>query len=78
MAGAKMLRIDTPGPSKEMLATQYYSASALYSVTPCDEAMVRATLKTVYELPDPVRLALYKPDQQRMIDTDEEEPDIPY
>lgn len=43
--GAAMIRIDVPGtdesPGIGATATQYYSAAALYSLTPTTEAMAR-------------------------------------
>lgn len=37
VAGAQMLRVDVPKTSKREAFTKYYSASAIYSITPTDE-----------------------------------------
>lgn len=58
MAGSAMLRIDTPGANGEMVASQIYGGSAIYCVTPCDEATARTALDDAYSLPPPVRVAL--------------------
>ena len=58
MAGSTLLRIDTPGDSGEPIATQFYGGSAIYCVTPCDEATARKALQEAYSLPPPIRLAL--------------------
>lgn len=61
MAGAKVLRVDTPGENGEMLATQFYGGSAIYCVTPCEEEVARDLLKSQpYNLPPAVRLVLPK------------------
>lgn len=44
-AGAAMVRIDVPGDEDDATATQLYSASALYCLTPTDEATARRVAK---------------------------------
>ena len=56
--GAVQLRVDVPNEGKGTALTQYYSGSAIYSITPCDEASARKALGQRYALPEPVRLAL--------------------
>ena len=59
MAGAAMLRIDTPGADGEMVATQFYSNRAIYALTPCAESVARAMLASQsYNLPPAVQLVL--------------------
>lgn len=41
IGGASLLRIDVPGDSNEPVATQYYSPSALYCLTPTTEEIAR-------------------------------------
>lgn len=41
IAGAAMLRLDVPEHGDEPAATQFYSAAALYCLTPTTEAMAR-------------------------------------
>ena len=60
LAGASFLRIDVL--TKDGQTTQYYSASAVYALTPCTEESARraASLSTVapisrWELPAPAR-----------------------
>lgn len=59
--GAKMLRIDTPGPAGDTVVTQYYSGGSIYCLTPCTEEVARKALRRTYELPPAVRLALPAP-----------------
>lgn len=78
MAGSAMLRIDTPGSNGETVATQIYGGSAIYCVTPCDEATARKALEDAYSLPPPVRLALRQEEQATLPapdDTGDDEPD---
>ena len=45
VCGVAMLRIDVPGTdptTPDLVATQYYSASALYCLTPTTESIARA------------------------------------
>lgn len=42
VAGASFVRIDVPGDSDEPVATQLYSPSAVYCITPTTEEMARA------------------------------------
>lgn len=46
IAGAGMLRIDVPGDGSEAVATQYYSPSSLYCLTPTTEAIARTVAKS--------------------------------
>ena len=41
--GTPLCRIDIPAANDFPAATQFYSPSAIYCVTPCDEATARAT-----------------------------------
>jgi hypothetical protein len=58
--GSAMCRIDIPAVDEYPAATQYYSAAALYSLTPCDEETARQVVSgfrpqpvTRWELPKP-------------------------
>jgi hypothetical protein len=62
LAGSAMLRIDTPGANGEKIATQLYGGTAIYCVTPCDEATARKALEETYALSEPIRLALRQAD----------------
>jgi hypothetical protein len=42
IAGAAFLRIDVPATDDDPAATQFYSAQAVYAITPTTEAMARA------------------------------------
>ncbi len=66
LAGAKVLRVDTPNADGETVATQFYGGSALYCLTPCEEETVMKWLNGPerWGLPDPVRLALPKPQDE--------------
>lgn len=60
--GASMLRVDVPMITENAIAvTQFYGGSAIYAMTPCDEAAARKVLERRYNLPEPVRLALPEP-----------------
>lgn len=45
-AGSAMIRIDVPGDEDGDTATQLYNSSAMYCLTPTDEATARAVAKT--------------------------------
>lgn len=64
IASVEMLRVDTPGPDGRTIATQYYGGSAVYCLTPCDEATAFRALRETYSLPPPVRLALDQAEQR--------------
>lgn len=52
LAGGAFLRIDVPSDEGEGdKATQYYSPSAVYCITPTTEAMARAIAKRTFEPP---------------------------
>ena len=53
LAGAAFLRLDVPGPAGSPVATQFYSASAVYCITPTTEELARAV--AVRNQPEPVR-----------------------
>ena len=53
IAGHGFLRIDIPGPDGTPVATQFYSPSAVYAITPTTEEMARA-VATRYQ-PEPVQ-----------------------
>ena len=53
IAGHGFLRIDIPGPDGAAIATQFYSPSAVYAITPTTEEMARA-VATRYQ-PEPVQ-----------------------
>lgn len=59
--GAAMLRVDVPNGDGETAITQFYGGSAIYALTPCDEAAARKVLNRRWDLPEPVRLALPEP-----------------
>ncbi len=52
LAGAPFLRLDIPGPDGT-IASQFYSASAVYCLTPTTEAIARAV--ALREQPAPVQ-----------------------
>lgn len=65
IAGAAFLRIDIPGPEPgavaSVIATQFYSAAAIYAITPTTEEVARAVASRNqpapvqrWELPGPV------------------------
>ncbi len=75
--GASQLRVDVPGSGAETAVTQFYSGSAIYGLTPCDEATARRVLTKRYSLPEPVRLALPPPSMDADgIGYDEDDPDV--
>jgi hypothetical protein len=61
VAGAGMLRLDVPGEQTgDAVATQFYSPSAVYCITPCTEELARRAARLCrpapvhrYELPAP-------------------------
>lgn len=65
VGGAMLLRIDTPGVDGKAVATQYYGGSAIYCLTPCDEATARRALEDAYNLPPPVALAIAAEERRR-------------
>lgn len=52
IAGHGMLRIDVPGEDGQTTASQFYSPSSLYCLTPTTEEMARAVAKR--NQPEPV------------------------
>lgn len=78
--GVTMLRLDVPGPGGAIVATQFYGGSALYCVTPCDEATAIAVARMsgdaapvkAWELP---RLAPARVDDGEVEGSDDEERD---
>lgn len=42
VAGAAFVRVDVPGDGEDPVATQLYSASAVYCITPTTEEVARA------------------------------------
>ena len=53
IAGQAFVRIDIPGPDADIdIATQFYSAAAIYAITPTTEELARA-VATGYQ-PQPV------------------------
>ncbi len=55
VGGASFLRLDVPGPteSSEVVATQFYSPSAVYCITPTTEAIARRLAQA--SRPEPVQ-----------------------
>lgn len=52
IAGAGLLRIDVPGDADgEVQATQFYSPSSLYCMTPCTEATAREVARMTRPAP---------------------------
>jgi hypothetical protein len=77
----KMLRIDVPGETPgSIVATQFYSAAALYCMTPTTEEMARAA--ALRDQPEPVhRWELPKPEptpnrRSHIADDEPEEEDL--
>ena len=59
MAGTKLVRVDTPGPNGDPIATQFYGGSAIYCLTPCSEQVARRFLDSrPYNLPPAIELVL--------------------
>lgn len=74
IAGASFIRIDVPGESEEIIATQFYSASAIYCITPTTEDMARAV--AIYSRPEPVsRWELPPGSDERDSGFDEDQPE---
>ena len=70
MFGGAMCRIDVPGSEGEPPATQFYSGSAIYCVTPTDEAT--ATRTAAAYRPEPVnRWSLPAPQPTRAAHDDQ-------
>lgn len=90
-AGAAFVRIDVPQPVDEQntapwVATQFYSPSAVYCMTPCREELARKIAAgarpapvTEWDLPRPERSALPRivGDGEGLDHGDEAEDDIP-
>lgn len=73
MAGGKMLRIDIPVSTGEHV-TEFYGCSAIYSIRPATEEIVRETIKRSYDAdPRPIRAVDYRP-REAGHDPDDEEP----
>ena len=71
MAGTKVFRVDTPGQNGEPVATQFYSGSAIYCLTPCSEQVARQFLDSrPYNLPPAIELALSQPETPRIAGPD--------
>lgn len=51
IAGQSLLRVDVPGPGDQALMTQYYSPSAIYSLTPTTEEVARELARRWTEPP---------------------------
>lgn len=74
LAGATMLRVDSPGPDGEMIATQFYGGAAIYCMTPCEEATAKRLLADrPHNLPPAVRLVLPEPTVGRIEHRDEDD-----
>lgn len=59
MFGGVLARVEVPAPDGTgPVATQFYGASAIFCLTPCDEAMAKKIVSDSYDLPPPVRVAL--------------------
>ena len=54
IAGSPFVRIDIPGQDGAAAATQFYSPSAVYCVTPVAEELARSVAATSY--PEPVKV----------------------
>lgn len=63
IAGAAFLRIDIPGDEKRPAATQYYGASAVFSITPTTEEI--ATMVALDRYREPVICLPAKPEPPR-------------
>lgn len=75
MAGGKMLRIDIPIADGHV--TEFYGCSAVYSMRPASEEIVRDSVKRSYGAdPRPVRPVDYRPQEQiAAADHPDDEPD---
>lgn len=56
IAGTKMLRIDVPETGERQAYTKFFGASAVYALTPCEEAVARAVCERTWTQPIPVHL----------------------
>lgn len=84
LGGASFLRIDVPGEDGTNVATQFYSGSAVYCITPTTEAIARKVAKgsrpepvTAWELrPERTLPARAEPDDED--DEDDDGDEAPY
>lgn len=51
IAGTVMLRVDVPGIAEQAGFTRFYGGSAVYSITPTDEATARAAVDVLRARP---------------------------
>lgn len=63
IAGGKMFRIDIPVTETENV-TEYYGCSAVYSMRPAAEALIRQLMKDYGDDPRPVAPLDYRPREQ--------------
>lgn len=63
VAGAQMLRVDVPGKAAgETIATQYYSPSAIYCLTPTtEEAVLHLLVRQPDHMPPSLRYLMAPP-----------------
>jgi hypothetical protein len=78
-AGAPMIRIDVPNENEGVVATQFYSPSALYCMTPVTEKMAGAIARSNqpapvqrWELPAPEPVMAAPPPIEEKYDLDDE------
>jgi hypothetical protein len=73
IAGGKMLRVDIPTEDGDV--TEFYGASALYSLRPCSEEIARDMSKG-YRDPRPVRPVAYRErEAPRQIEHHDDDPE---
>lgn len=89
IAGAGVLRIDVPRPldqpqEEPILATQFYSPSALYCLTPVDETVARNLAKAYqpepvarWELPETIEVDRRQGEATARLMDDDPEHDLP-
>lgn len=77
--GARMLRVDVPGDGDDVAATHFYAGSALFSITPTDEATARRIAE--HERPRPAArsswLTYHQPEPEPIDLEDEPDDDEP-
>jgi hypothetical protein len=83
MAGTKMMRVDMPvskdDAGQDVLVTEFYGGSSIYSLRPCAEEIVRDWLKRYGDDPRPIRPLEYREREKppSLAHDDDPDDDIP-
>ena len=77
IAGAGMLRIDVPGEGDEVHATQFYSPSSLYCLTPVAEEVARGLARRTKPAPVQRWELPAAPEGPRVVAEEDDDP-MPY